>query len=68
MAALTSGQKNFMRLVARSGAPGDWCKVSDVVAPVVRMYATEIPELVEYDEENKMARLTQEGCVVLEYT
>ena len=59
---LDSGQKHFLRLIARDQQnPDGWCKVSKMVYPLVQK--TMPTELVEHHptESGGIARLTEAG-------
>ena len=65
---LDSGQKHFLRLIAKEQQnPDGWCKVSHVVYPLVQK--TMPAELVEHhptEEGRGHARLTEAGENVLD--
>ncbi len=65
---LDSGQKHFLRLIARDQQnPGGWCPVSKVVYPLVQK--TMPAELVEHhptEDGRGRARLTAAGQSLLD--
>lgn len=69
---MTEEHKSFLKLVKRSGTPGEWCPVSRVVAKHLRGYLaanSKILQLVEVDDDetegNMRVRFTDAGLLVV---
>ncbi len=64
---LDSGEKNFMRLIAKGQEQhGGWAKVSKPLYPLVQKMPVELVEHEPEDEGRGRARLTQRGEAILD--
>ena len=63
---LDSGEKHFMRLIAKDAKPDGWTVVSKLLYPLVDNMPKALVELEPFGDEGKgRARLTTEGAAVL---
>ncbi len=59
---MTQDQKDFLHLINRSPDRGDgWRSISNVLLPTCKKLAGELPELLEFEEENSRIRFTEKG-------